>query len=267
MKPIAVVTGAAGGIGAAVARRLAPTYRLVLADVALDGLEAVAATIDPDARAELVVCDVCSSGDVAALVQRATALGDVTGLVNVAGIGPVQTDDGMRILEVDLRATARITEALKQAMPPGSAVVSIGSVASSRSPQDADALLVHPLDPGWDEAWAKRPPDAWSAYSYSKRGLMLYTRRRAAEWAGDGVRINIVAPSQTATALGKASIAEHPEIAAFVSRIPMGRMAEPEEVANAVAFLLGDQSTFITGIELFVDGGAEAAGASMKLPT
>jgi NAD(P)-dependent dehydrogenase (short-subunit alcohol dehydrogenase family) len=261
-----VVTGAAGGIGGAVAQRLQGDGPLVLLDIDAAALHAAAGSLT-GAQVEVVRCDVRDADAVGTAAERIATLGPVARLVCAAGIGPAQTDDGQQILEVDLRGSARMMAALRPLMVAGSAIVNIGSVASARSPLDADAALVDPLGDQWEATWSRVRPDAWTAYAYSKRGLWLHSRRRAVEWARDGVRVNIVSPSQTATALGAATIAENPEIAEFVSRIPMGRMAQPAEVADAVAFLAGPTASFITGVELFVDGGAGAAGQAMKPPT
>lgn len=261
-----VITGAAGGIGSAVAQRLHAEGPLVLLDIDTAALGAVAAAL-PVGQIDVIACDVRDADAVAGAAERIASLGPVARLVCAAGIGPAQTDDGRQILDVDLRGSARMMAALRPCMDAGSAIVNIGSVASARSPLDADDALVDPLGDQWDATWKRLCPDAWTAYAYSKRGLWLHSRRRAVEWARDGVRVNIVSPSQTATALGTATIADNPEIAEFVSRIPMGRMAQPAEVADAVAFLAGPSASFITGIELFVDGGAGAAGQAMKPPT
>jgi NAD(P)-dependent dehydrogenase (short-subunit alcohol dehydrogenase family) len=261
-----VVTGAAGGIGSAVAQRLQAEGPLVLLDLDAAALDAARAGL-PGGAVEVIACDVRDGDAVAAAAQRIGSLGPVARLVCAAGIGPAQTDDGRQILDVDLRGAARMMAALRPFMVAGSGIVNIGSVASARSPLDADDALVDPLGDGWDVTWERVRPDAWTAYAYSKRGLWLHSRRRAVEWARDGVRVNIVSPSQTATPLGNATIAENPAIAEFVARIPMGRMAQPAEVAEAVAFLAGPSASFITGIELFVDGGAGAAGQAMKPPT
>jgi len=244
---VAVVTGGADGIGWATARRLAQEHAHV---VVLDLREDLAR----DRAAELgaghlgLRADVTSADDVAAAVAAVTSrFGRIDVLVNNAGIGEqaaptVQQDVERfdRVLSVHLRGTFLMSrEAARVMLAQGSgAIVNLGSIA---------ALGGIP---------------SRNAYGAAKAGILAMTRSMACEWARRGVRVNAVAPGYVRTALveeleRKGALDTH----AIAARTPMGRLAAPEEIAEAIAFLASARASFITGTTLQADGGWLALGA------
>lgn len=251
--PVAIVTGAADGIGWATAEQLAAQgWRVALLDLRAEAVQQRAAALGAGHLG--LACDVTEAQSVqaavAAVVQR---WGRVDALVNNAGIGDQtaptleQTAEAFdRVLAVHLRGSFLLTQQVlaQMAQQPRDgrgnrgAIVNIGSIASFGG------------IPGRN------------AYCAAKAGVLGLTRALAAEWARSGIRVNAVAPGYVATAL-VAELAQKGAIdgQAVARRTPLGRMAEPAEIAQAIVFLASAAASYITGATLPVDGGWTALGA------
>jgi len=247
---VALVTGAARGIGLATARRfLAEGWRVALLDIEADLLRNAVASLGDADNTLALRCDVADAAQVAkAIDQLARRFGRLDALINNAGIAVfaplLETADAdwNRILAVNLSGPFICTKAavplLREAG--GGAVVNITSISAVR----ASTLR--------------------SAYGTSKAGLAHLTKQLAVELAGLGVRVNAVAPGPVDTAMAKA--VHTPEIRAdYHDAIPLNRYGLEEELAEAIFFLSSDRSSYITGQILAVDGGFDAAG--IGLPT
>jgi len=244
---VALVTGAGDGIGWAVARRLADEVpHVVLVDVREEA--AIARAAELGAAHLGLGCDVSREEEVAALFRAVGArFGRLDILVNNAGIGEQaaatlqQGVDGFdRVLDVHLRGTFLMCREAGRAMVAAGrgSIVNLGSIA---------ALAGIP---------------ARNAYGAAKAGILSMTRSMACEWARSGVRVNAVAPGYVRTALVDRLAREGVlDLRALEARTPMGRMAEPSEIAEAIAFLASERAGFITGTTLYVDGGWLALGA------
>jgi NAD(P)-dependent dehydrogenase (short-subunit alcohol dehydrogenase family) len=240
---VAVVTGGAQGIGAACARRIAKDGGSVaIWDVAEAPGRALAAELcDAGARAVYVECDVSSKASVdAALAATLQAYGSVDQLVNNAGI--VRTGNFLEITEqewdavigVNLKGAFLVGQAVARVMVAngGGAIVHMSSV---------NAVVAIP---------------SIAAYNVSKGGIGQLTRVMALALVDHGIRVNAVGPGTIATELAKQAVmADEAAKARLMSRTPMRRLGEPAEVADAVAYLLSDAASYITGETLFVDGG------------
>jgi 3-oxoacyl-[acyl-carrier protein] reductase len=254
---VAVVTGAGRGLGAAIAEELAAQGATVVvtdrdAELAVAAAarlrEATGAAAGVSGRrpASAVTADVADATAVAALFDRVMAEhGRVDVLVNNAGVGAIAPSEELpldvwsRTLAVNLTGTFLCAQAAARHMLPagGGVIVNIGSVfAATGMPMRA-------------------------AYAASKHGVIGLTKVLASEWARRGIRVVAVDPAFIRTALDDADQRAGgytPEDIA--RRTPMGRYAEPAEVARVVAFLASDAASFITGSEIPVDGGWLAYG-------
>jgi NAD(P)-dependent dehydrogenase (short-subunit alcohol dehydrogenase family) len=250
LQKVALVTGAARGIGLAVARRfLAEGWRVALLDIEGQLLrDAVASLADAD-RTLAVHCDVSDAAAVAAAIAQVSArFGRLDALVNNAGIAvftsvlETSDEDWNRVLAVNLTGPFLCTKAAVPLMCEhgGGAIVNITSISAVR----ASTLR--------------------SAYGTSKAGLAHLTKQLAVELALSGIRVNAVAPGPVETAMAKA--VHTPQIRAdYHDAIPLNRYGREEELADAVFFLCSERASYITGQILAVDGGFDAAG--IGLPT
>ena len=236
----AIVTGAGSGFGAGIARKFsAEGARVMVADINMDGAEAVAAEVGGIAQK----VDVSNGDSVAAMIKAAQeAFGQIDILVNNAGIthmpGPmeqVSEEDFDRVLAVNAKSvylTAREIVPLMKAKKSG-VILNVASTAG-----------VSP-----------RPNLNW--YNASKGWMITATRTMAVELAPFGIRVNAINPVAGETPLLKSFMGEDtPEIRAkFLSTIPLGRFSTPEDMGNAAAFLCSDEASMITGVAMEVDGG------------
>ena len=244
---VALVTGAAAGIGRASALALAREGAAVcVSDINSEGAQATARRIiDEGGRAISVTCDVTRVEDVSALVEATVdAFGGLDAAVNNAGISGYffqrlhEADDEMfeRVLDVNLRGVWRCMKAeLNQMLPGGGAIVNIASVAGLiGAPKAAD-------------------------YTASKHAVIGITKSAALDYAKSGIRVNAVCPAYTDTAMVQGAIQGNPAMASIMTRaIPMGRLGQPEEIAEAVVWLCSDAASFVTGHALVLDGGLAA---------
>jgi NAD(P)-dependent dehydrogenase (short-subunit alcohol dehydrogenase family) len=260
MRGLAVVTGAAGGIGGACARRFARDgYDLLLVDVGQAPLDSTAAALrGSGARVETLAGDIASP-DFPAAVAAAVGERTMTLLLHAAGLSPSMADPA-RIVDVNLFASARLADALVAKAGEGAVAVLIASSAGHMpiSPE-ADAAFEAPLAADGLAALTRYTPTPQAAYSLSKRGVRALVRRRAAAWGERGARIVSISPGIIDTAMSKAEFAREPAMAAMQQFTPLKRMGSPDEIAAVAAFLASPEASYVTGVDLLVDGGVTGA--------
>lgn len=273
MKQNVVVIIGAGGIGEAIARRQGAGRTLLLSDCNAHILSAAAGRLsEAGYRVETQAVDTTSRASVEALATRAAALGSVMQVINTAGVSPNMAP-ARRVLEVDLYGTALVFEVLERVIAPGGAGLIISSMAGHMIPQlppeQEQALAFTPADellalPCLD---AQAVPDSMTAYCLAKRANALRVRGAALAWGARGARINAISPGVVVTPLARHELASPTgdSYRAMVAASPAGRMAPPEEIAQACAFLLGPDAGFVTGTDLLIDGGVIAAMFAGKI--
>lgn len=242
---VAFVTGGAGGIGRATCEAfLSDGYRVALTDLELDAAASAAAEIDVSGASVIgLACDVSATDSVDRAVAGAVErFGRLDALVNVAGVvgpGPSEelSDESWdRLLSIHLGGTFRCSRAAFPAL----AATGSGSIVSISSIAARTGFSIR------------------ASYCAAKAGIEGLTRALAVEWAKRGVRVNAVAPGHVRTPMLDHSIAigsvTQEIVDARTQRIPLGRYAQPEEIAAAVLFLSSPAASYITGEVLYVDG-------------
>jgi NAD(P)-dependent dehydrogenase (short-subunit alcohol dehydrogenase family) len=240
---VAVVTGAASGIGKAIAKAIAASGASVgLVDLPEQATEDTASELEEaQGRSVSIAADVTDLQQLRAAVQRTeSALGPLTLGVNSAGIANAAAAETMseeqwqRVYDVDVTGVFLSCQAEAEAMlgHGRGAIVNISSMSGTIV--NRGLQQVH--------------------YNSAKAAVSHLTRSLAMEWVDRGVRVNAVSPGYTATPMNT-----RPEmvdlVARFSQEIPMGRYAEPEEIAGPVVFLLSPAASYCTGVDLLVDGG------------
>lgn len=266
MADVIVVIGA-GSIGQAIARRVSAGKHVLLADLREDNAEAAAKTLgEAGFTVRTASVDVSARASVEALVRKATALGEVTGLIHAAGVSPSQAPPEV-ILKVDLYGTALVLDAFGAVMARGGAGVVIASQSGHRlpalSPEQNTALAMTPVEDllALPMLQPDQIRDPLHAYQVSKRANSLRVAAEAVRWGRRGARVNTISPGIIFTPLAKDEL-EGPRGAGYRRMIeisPAGRGGTPDEVGHVGALLMGPDGAFITGSDFLMDGGVTAA--------
>jgi NAD(P)-dependent dehydrogenase (short-subunit alcohol dehydrogenase family) len=263
---VLVVIGV-GGMGQAIARRQGAGKTVLLADFNEDALGSAAWTMTRDGHTvQTLVVDVSSPDSVDCLAQRATELGAITQLAHTAGLSPTQAS-AEAVLRVDLLGVALVLEAFGKIITPGGAGVVIASVAAHLFPaltaEQEHALAHTPARELLDLPHVNPDSitDSALAYGLAKQANRVSVRAASLVWGRRGARINSISPGAIATPMGHLEL-DSPmgaSIRGLVAASAAGRLGTPDEIAAAAAFLLGAEASFVTGIDLLVDGGVVAA--------
>lgn len=262
---VVVVTGA-GGMGEAIARRIGVGAHLVLADIDPVVLTGVADRLRADGfRVSEAPTDVSDRGAVEDLGRFSAALGRIEAVAHTAGVSPVQATVDV-ILRVDLLGSAWMLDTFGEIVATGGAGVFIASMAGAGAPADAerdrrlsttpaaDLLALPDLQPG-------AIADPGLAYVIAKRANQVRVRAAAAQWGRRRARVNSISPGVISTPMGTAELqgASGERMRAMIAGAPTGRIGTAEDIAAAAAFLLGPDSSYVTGTDLLVDGGVIAS--------
>ena len=273
MTRVAVVTGAAGGMGGACARVLASeTDVLLLTDRDADSIAGAAVELAAMTKVSTAAGDLRDAAFINELAARASELGRRLTLVHAAGLSPSM--DGWRaILDVDLVASARLLDAFLPRVTPGSVAVCIASVSGHMGEFEPamDSVLDTPLADDFVArfcALAGDEPDAGLTYRFAKRGVIRLCARAARAWGARGGRVLSVSPGLIDTPMGrlelqhqpiKERLAEMTPIAATTRGFDAPLPGRIDDIASTVAFLCSERASFVSGCDVLVDGGLLAA--------
>ena len=266
MSGVIVVIGP-GQIGQAIARRVAFGKHVLLADQRQENAK-TAADILGNAGYDVTVAtvDVSSRDAVHALVDTATNLGRVIGLIHAAGVSPSQASVAT-ILKVDLYGTALVLEEFGNVIEQGGAGVVIASQSGHRLPplpvEQNKALATTPVEKLLSLPFLQpdQVTDTLHAYQISKRGNSLRVMAEAVRWGKRGARVNTISPGIIMTPLAKDEL-NGPRGEGYRRMIAVsaaGRAGTPDEVGSVAALLMGPDGGFITGSDVLMDGGVTAS--------
>ena len=243
---VAIISGGARGMGAAEARLFAKEgARVVIGDVLDDqGKQVEAEIAETGGEATYVHLDVTSEADWANAVRTAIgSFGKLDVLVNNAGIAiwsardDATAEEWDRVMDVNAKGVFLGTKAAIPEMRKagGGSIVNISSISGMVGQEN-----IHP------------------GYNASKGAVRLLTKATAIQYAKDGIRVNSVHPGPIATPMTEAGRSDPEHFQRTLERTPLGRYGQPEDVANGVLFLSSDESSYMTGSELVIDGGVTA---------
>jgi glucose 1-dehydrogenase len=231
----AVITGASAGIGAAIAERFVEEgASVLLTDLAEDSGVALAKRLGQ----RFLRADMASTADRDALFEDvASTWGRLDILVNNAGITHAAelnelTEEGFdRVIAVNVKAATFATQAAARLMQEGGSIINLSSV---------NAVLAIPNQ---------------ISYAISKGAIRQLTNVTAVALAPRGIRVNAIGPGTIMTEMGKSVMASEEQRQRILSRTPLGRVGDPEEIASIAAFLASDEASYITGQTIYADGG------------
>jgi len=257
-KRVILITGGAGGLGVATGNKL-KDYKIVVADYSdeivnnavedytKNGFEAVGFT-----------SDITSKDDVTKLIEFTKAQGPFGGLVHTAGVSET-VNDVDKVFNINLKGTALIVDAVYDISEEGSSIVLFSSMMGHTVPANKkyDEALRNPLETNslnTVKEFVKN--DSSLMYNSTKRGVQLIVEDIVMRFGKKGSRINSISPGVIMTKMGLKAAEEHPEIINNLLKMTaLNRTGEADDIADVVKFLVSNDSRFITGTDLLVDGG------------
>ena len=266
MKDVMILTGA-GQIGMAIARRMGYGRKIVIGDKKMENAEAISNTMNEAGFDTVPVeMDLSSRESIMKLIEKAQGFGEVSMLVNAAGVSPSQASIGA-ILKVDLYGTAVLLEEVGKIIKKGGVGVTISSQSGWRMP---------PLTAEEDELLATTPTeellklpllqpenikDTLHAYQMAKRCNEKRVMAEAVKWGQRGARLNDIAPGIVVTplAIDEFNGPRGDFYKNMFANCPAGRPGTADEIANVAELLMSDKAAFITGSTFLIDGGATAS--------
>lgn len=253
-----VITGGAGGIGTACARKF-KNHPLIITDYSKELVEEAVAKLRKDGyNAKGIACDITDKKDIEKLRQFVAEQGTLKALIHTAGVSGTMKDLN-RLFTINLVATEMLIEAFYKLATKNSVAILFSSMMGHSIPADKeyDDALSNPQKTESFEIVEKFiDNDSDTLYNFTKRGVRLLMKNNTSKWGQKGARMVTISPGVIETPMALKAAKEHPKRMEMINQLtPLQRMGKPEEIANVVAFLASDQSSFITGTDILVDGG------------
>ena len=266
MKNVMILTGA-GQIGMAIARRMGYGMKIVIGDKRPENAQAIAKIMN-DAGFDVipVEMDLSSRVSIQNMIAEAQKYGDITMLVNAAGVSPSQAPIEA-ILKVDLYGTAVLLEEVGKVIAPGGVGVTIASQSGHRlkqlTPEEDEQLACTPAEELLNRSLLQPENirDTLHAYQLAKRCNEKRVMAESVKWGKKGARINSISPGIIVTplAIDEFNGPRGDFYKNMFARCPAGRPGTADEVANVAELLMSDKGAFITGADFLIDGGATAS--------
>ena len=261
-----ILTGA-GQIGMAIARRMGYGMKIVIGDKNKRNAEAIAKTMNEAGfDAVPVEMDLSSRSSILGLIAEAQKYGEISMLVNAAGVSPSQASIET-ILKVDLYGTAVLLEEVGKVIKPGGVGVTISSQSGHRmpalTPEEDEQLATTPTEQllSLDILQPQNIRDTLHAYQMAKRCNVKRVMAEAVKWGERGARVNSISPGIIVTplALDEFNGLRGDFYKNMFAKCPAGRPGTADEVANVAELLMSSKGAFITGSDFLIDGGATAS--------
>lgn len=266
MKNVMLLTGA-GQIGMAIARRVGYGMKIVIGDKRRENAEAIADTMNKAGFTTVPVeMDLSSRASILALIDTAQQYGEISMLVNAAGVSPSQASIET-ILKVDLYGTAVLLEEVGKVISKGGVGVTVSSQSGHRMPalgiELDEQLATVPTEEllALEALQPQNIKDTLHAYQMAKRCNVKRVMAEAVKWGNRGARINSISPGIIVTplALDEFNGPRGDFYRNMFAKCPAGRPGTADEVANVAELLMSDRGAFITGADFLIDGGATAS--------
>lgn len=276
MKKVVAVTGGTGGIGAATCREFAKLgYAVMLCDVSQDSVDKLVKELkDNGYDADGMVCDISDKAQTKEFAARAAAIGRVQGVIQLGGLTPTFSE-AKDIVRVDTLGPMNINESFYEVMESGSCIIDICSSTAHFVPLDRYPIQIFEKcltnkDEFYDEMVklstsgpAENNMHSNMAYTFSRCFIYWYARHCAAEYGrSKGIRVMTVSPGLVRTKMAEADLEKSGKDSfdRTVSWTAMGRPATPEEVAFLFSTIIDERNSYLTGADIYFDGGADASG-------
>jgi NAD(P)-dependent dehydrogenase (short-subunit alcohol dehydrogenase family) len=254
---VAIVTGAAGGMGVACVNRLAADgWSMILCDIDPSRLEAIASPLRDGGLAIDILAGSIADAGFGDRLEAAIAGRSIGAVIHTAGLSPTM-GTAEQIMAVNYDATARLVALIRPRMAANSCAVLIASSSGYGTTQPEVLAAIDAIPDDGDGASLLPFADGSSGYAYSisKKGVQRMVERQAMAFGQRGARIMSISPGLIDTAMTQAEQKVHPQMDQMLLKTPLGRYGAPDEIAKVAVFLCSSAASFVSGSDIKVDGG------------